>query len=133
MNKYFIVIVIMFITLPAFGQERDPFTPYSPETTAVKVKKNKNDQNHPLIDSALDEYRIIGLAIAPNNAVIVIKSPDKHEYFATIGDRLGSEGGVISNLTTDSITVNTGNDVVTIPVSNKFEMLDDEKKDVNKK
>jgi len=116
----------------AFAQSRDPFTPYAvspPVAASVGKAVDPAEGNNPLTDKPITAYTVIGVAISPTDAMAVLKSRDKHEYFAYIGDEVGSEGGKIETISSEGITVNINGKIVNLKVSNRLEIKDDKQID----
>ncbi len=138
MKKLSKTILLALITASgiAVAADRDPFLPYTWSTPAATTDTNSANINtdskiSPLIDKPLSAYTVIGVVVSPNDALAVLKSRDKREYFAYIGDPVGSEGGVLETINTEGISVDMGGKIVTLKVSNRFEMQD-EKQDEKK-
>lgn len=133
MSKNIIFIAAMlFIGSSASAQERNPFEPYvfdAPATVAEvsNPRKERKGVANPLTSSPLSSYKVTGLIVAPNEAVVVVKTEDKREYFAYVGDSLGDDGGIIETVSTEGIVVNNGEDLLTVNVNNKFEIPNDSK------
>ncbi len=113
----------------AKAEERDPFKPYTWSAPAsvsdAKTAVNDGEVSTPLIDKPLTAYTVIGVVISPTDALAVLKSRDKHEYFAYIGDQVGSEGGKLETINTDGVTVNISGKIIPLKVSNRFETQDE--------
>lgn len=118
----------------AHGADRDPFLPYTwsaPTGTDVGGAAKQAASTNPLVDKPVSSYRVIGVVVSPTDALAVLKARDKQEYFAYIGDPVGSEGGILETINTDGITVDIGGKIMSLKVSNRFESQDeksDEKK-----
>ncbi len=131
MKKLIKLIIIAVIAGygTAIAQDRDPFLPYtwsSPNNADTGAGGTKSsDSANPLVDKPVSAYTVIGVVISPTDALAVLKSRDKREYFAYIGDAIGSEGGIIETINTDGITVNISGKIVPLKVSNRFEMQDE--------
>lgn len=122
----------------AYAADRDPFLPYTwsaPAGSDATASKT-TDSSNPLVDKPLASYKVIGVVVSPTDALAVVKSRDKQEFFAYIGDPIGSEGGVLDSINTDGITVDIAGKTTSLKVSNRFENQDekpDEKKMDDKK
>tara|TARA_B100001564_G_C20654929_1_gene678683 strand:- start:1763 stop:2173 length:411 start_codon:yes stop_codon:yes gene_type:complete len=111
----------------AASDSRDPFSPYNTWNTPsasgeAETDKNKHANKPPIERDPVRTYAVIGLIVSPDNAVAVVKSLNNHEFFVQVGDHIGNEGGVIESIHTDGITVDTGSSIVTLNVSNNFEI-----------
>lgn len=132
-----ICVVVMVGHGIAIAADRDPFLPYTwsaPAGTGNDTggKDKSGEAVNPLIDKPISSYTVIGVVISPTDALAVLKSRDKHEYFAYVGDPIGSEGGVMETINTEGITVNINGKIVPLKVSNRFEMQDEKQTDENK-
>lgn len=123
---------MFFVTLVAYGTasaaERDPFLPYSWSAPSGKDAANGTTDDkavNPLITKPASSYTVIGVVVSPNDALAVLKSRDRNEYFAYIGDPVGSEGGIIETINSDGITVDISGKIIPLNVSNRFESQDD--------
>jgi len=127
-----IIKMTFIVTLIAFGvanaTERDPFLPYTWSAPQGKESANSIASGrhvNPLVRKPLTSYTVIGVVVSPNDALAVIKGRDRSEYFAYIGDPIGSEGGMIETINTDGITVDISGKIVPLKISNRFESQDD--------
>ncbi len=125
------LLVLLTVPYVVFAQEsdpsdRDPFAPFVWEKpAAVEVREPTPGEmlkNNPLTSKPLSTYRVTGLIVSPTNAIAVIKTRTKHEYFANLGDPLGIEGGIIGVIDSDGVIVDINGKLVTINVSNRFEI-----------
>jgi Tfp pilus assembly protein PilP len=118
----------------AYATDRDPFKPYmsTPPINASDGAAVARDAASPLAEKPLSSYAVVGVVVSPNDAMAVLKSRDKHEYFAYIGDPIGSEGGVLETINTEGITVNMGGKIVSLKVSNRFENQDEKEPEEKK-
>ncbi len=132
-----LIKIFSIVTVVGYGvalaQDRDPFTPYTWTAPASTDSADKTtDGANPLIDKPLSSYTVIGVVVSPTDALAVLKSRDKHEYFAYIGDKVGSEGGTLETISTEGITVDMAGKVVPLKVSNRFENQDEKPTDEKK-
>ncbi len=122
-------IIAMLVADAAQAADRDPFLPYtwSAPTGGNETTPGggKIPSTNPLIDKPISSYKVIGVVISPTDAMAVMKARDKHEYFAYIGDPIGSEGGIIETINTEGITIGVGGKIVPLKVSNRFENQDE--------
>lgn len=131
--------ILVFITITVYGaamaDERDPFQPYTwsaPSAADTKEIDKESAYTNPLTNKPLSAYTVIGVAISPTDALAVLKSRDKHEYFAYVGDRIGSEGGILKVISTEGITIDIGGKIVPLKISNRFEAQDEKLQDEKK-
>ena len=126
-----LIKTLFFITFLSYSvanaAERDPFLPYtwSAPTTTDMINKAEKKNVNPLIAQPITSYTVIGVVVSPNDALAVLKSRDRTEYFAYIGDPVGSEGGMIETINSDGITVDISGKIIPLRVSNRFESQDD--------
>lgn len=125
-----LISMVMFIPLSLVAEERDPFVPYLFETPASVVDSEDTSQDaystvRPLNDNPLKSYKLIGVIISPQQSVAVVQGPSRREYFVSVGDELGSEGGVIESMTVEGLSVDLGTELVNLKVTNKFEIQND--------
>lgn len=110
-------------------EERNPFKPYiwSGPANNVDSKTISKDPNisNPLTEKPLSSFTVIGVAISPTDSLAILKSRDKQEYFAYIGDDLGSEGGKIEDITPEGVSVNVNDKIIPLKVSNRFDTKDE--------
>ncbi len=135
MKKYFLnsLLVLAFAAGNSWAANRDPFSPsgsginppVAPTETAgseVDEKNNKIYDNNPLTAMQLNSYKVVGVMISDNMKIASIKAISGSSYIVKPGDSLGSEGGKISDITIDGISVQTESQEIKIPVSNKVEV-----------
>lgn len=126
-----VICIVLGVAFSNFAnaEERDPFMPYTwsaPAGTEAAAKSASSaNAATPLVDKPLSSYTVIGVVVSPSDALAVLKSRDRREYFAYIGDPVGMEGGVIATISIEGITVDMGGKVVPLKVSNRFENQDE--------
>lgn len=133
MSKHVSLLLGLCLILPvALAQAEESRDPFQPATWSGNKTAKTETQDaalpfaHPLEANPLAAYILVGVAISQEQAIGVIKAPDTKDYFVKVGDVLGKEGGHIEAMNSDGIAVNTGNNVITIPVSNKIEIKKDD-------
>ncbi len=135
MKKIISIIVLAGSALYgiALAQSRDPFTPYAPPVPAAGVSNlmavDPRKIGNPLTEKPLSAYNVIGVAISRKNSLAVLKSRDKQEYFAYIGDEVGVEGGKIEKINSEGIAVNIAGKIINLKVSNRLEIQDEKQTD----
>jgi Tfp pilus assembly protein PilP len=119
------------MAIPALSEAagRDPFTPFQQgkqptDTDDVKSEEVETAFVTPLTKDPLSYYQLAGVIISPWDSFVLIKSMDKREHFATIGDSLGKEGGVIDLISVDGITVDIDGKLINLTVTNRFDIND---------
>lgn len=102
---------------------RDPFMPFFFNKPAPDAQKDTlSDIASPLKDKPLSSFRLVGLIVSPTDAIAVVKGRDRHEYFVTVGDTLGSEAGMVEIIDSEGITLDVGGRLITLNVNNSFEI-----------
>lgn len=130
-----LIKITLFVAVIALSSanaaERDPFLPYTWSGPAGKDAANSDTSKdvNPLVRKSLSSYKVIGVVVSPNDALAVLKTRDRGEYFVYVGDPIGSEGGIIETINSEGITVDIGGKIVSLKVSNRFESQDDTQKD----
>jgi Tfp pilus assembly protein PilP len=113
---------------------RDPFAPFSYEAESGiatdlprgTAKKDPFANIDPTTRYPLSTYRVIGVINAPKKSVAAIKARDRHDYYLTVGQKLGKEGAVITKISNDGVTLDAKGREIFIIVRNKFEIEDDD-------
>jgi Tfp pilus assembly protein PilP len=135
--KLIFVVILQLVlfsgAVSASAQERDPFSPTSggvmsrvnelvngPEATAPATTFDAAID--PLTATQLSGYKVSGIIISDTKKLASVKGMNGVSYIVKVGDNIGSEGGKISDITLDSITVQTQSQEVKIPVSNIIEV-----------
>jgi len=123
------IIIALSSTNIAAG-ERDPFvpfggasgtdsTPVSASTASSSTVADKLLQAHPA-----SSYRLIGLISAQKRSIAVVQTRDARTHIVHPGDLLGKEGGRISSITKDGLTITVDNEpLVTLVVNNPVEKI----------
>ncbi len=123
------ILSCLITTIAIAAEERDPFKPYTwsaPSGGEPVVSSNKGGEiNNPLTDKPISAYTVVGVVVSPSEAIAVLKSRDKREYFAYIGDKIGIEGGIVSTIDTEGVTIDLGGKIIPMKISNRFEVQND--------
>jgi hypothetical protein len=134
-NKFICAWLYLLIFLPvmafAEGKERDPFMPFAwekPPAASEAQKAVRGSTSTPLTEDPLSSYTITGIIVSPKDAIILVKSHDKHEYFASVGDGLGSEGGLIDTISSAKVTVDINGKLVNLTVSSRLDIQNENPK-----
>lgn len=127
-----IIALSLLSALPlssSIAQERDPFAPYlwdKPSSVETIIPSTEDlDHKSPLANAPLSTFKIVGTVVTPNEAIAVVKTEDKREFFVGPGDVIGMEGGKVESISNEGVTLATGDTVVTLDVNNKFELGSD--------
>ena len=110
------------------AQERDPFSPSAVSKVESKSEKSsKSKIINQLTSSKLSTYKVIGVIVSEDRKIAAIKALNGSDYLVSKGDRLGSEGGIITDIDIEGIAVELKTGEVQIPVSNKINKVNDKK------
>ncbi len=123
------LFALLLTPLASFGQsvERDPFMPFATSTSGSASSSDKksglpgDNAITPLMERPLSTYKIIGTVVSAKDALAVIKSADRREFYANVGDKIGVEGGVIEVISSEGITVDINGKITDLIVSNRFD------------
>jgi Tfp pilus assembly protein PilP len=129
--KLLVPVILLVISTGAMAQARDPFSPNG--TNVLNKMKDlvggaadnqlpKFDNSNPLTATQLMGYKVTGVIISEKQKVASVKTINGGSFTVKIGDNLGSEGGKISDITLDGISVQTESQEVKLPVNNKVEV-----------
>ncbi len=114
------------LTLPALALagDRDPFAPYASAKTAIATTKQSESDSSitPLTEDSISAYKLVGLIVSPTDSIVLIRSSSNREYFASTGDKIGNEGGVIHKISTEGVTVDINGKLVDLTVNNRLEI-----------
>jgi len=129
-NKFILISALMLFAGSAMAQSRDPFSPTSSSSMVSKMKdmvssetkaQENFDSASPLTSIQLSGYRVTGVLVSEKTKVASIKAMNGVSYLVKIDDRLGSEGGKITNIEFDGVTVQTESQEIKLAVNNKTE------------
>jgi Tfp pilus assembly protein PilP len=138
------------VVSPLSAEARDPFSPFSSsgdkknkKTTTEKPAKEAETEGadetrnpsisirNPLTSAPLDNYKLAAVLLTPKDSFAVVKAANGMQYIARKNDRVGNEGGRITEITVDNIKVKHAEDEVKIPVSNFAEALSVEETEIS--
>ncbi len=111
---------------------KDPFVPYMLDSSSTgnigaNGSLDLSTNSKFLSDRPLGAYNLTGIIASKHKSIAILKSRDKREYFAKIGDKIGNENGTISSINKDGIVVSQSGATIDINVSNQFEIKGNEK------
>ncbi len=132
-NSLLLLLALVICPVTASAQERDPFSPTSGSGVMTKMRELvTGDQNQqaannfnaadPLVSTQLSGYKVIGVIVSDTQKVASIKAMNGVSYLVKVGDSFGSEGGKVSEITINGITVQTESQDIKLPVNNKIEV-----------
>lgn len=139
------------VVSPLSTEARDPFSPFSSSSDKKNKKSKESDKpskeaetessddsrnpsisiRNPLTSAPLDNYKLAAVLLTPKDSFAVVKAANGMQYIARKNDRIGSEGGRITEITVDNIKVKHAEDEVKIPVSNFAEALSVEETEIS--
>lgn len=111
----------------AIAQDRDPFSPSgsSIKTTSVTVTSDREEESsegNPVTSGKLSSYKVVGTIISDKKKLAAVKALSGVNYIITVGDKFGSEGGRIKDITHKGIKVENNGNIMSLQVSNKIEV-----------
>lgn len=123
-NKLLTLLLLLSIPFLAQAESRDPFSPYAWEKKIADEAAAKSQPNYdvtPLTEFPLASYVLAGVIVSPKDAIALIRTRTRREFYVHLGDSLGKEGGVVDIISVEGITVNMNGKIVDVSVNNRFE------------
>ncbi len=122
---YIYCALVSFILLPnqpAHAGERDPFMPYQAERSKPKlgVSVSSLGASLALTEHPLGTLKLVGVIISPHQSFAIMQSRDGRDYFVSKGDKVGSEGGVLMDISPENVAIRLNKNTVELAVSNKI-------------
>ncbi len=77
------------------------------------------EEAHPLQQSPVINYTLMGVIASVDRSVAMIKSSEGGQYFIHVGDLLGNAGGKISSINHKGIEVKEKTQIIVLNVRNK--------------
>lgn len=130
MNKKLLVLIALTV-LPSFAETeelRNPFAPFPWDAPASDVAGSPSDSKlsspdaPPLLRDPVYFYKLAGVIISPTESIALIRAKNKVDYFVKIGEAVGNEGGVISAISSQGITVDVSGKPINLTVSNRLDI-----------
>lgn len=129
-SVFCVAFVIGLYSISGLAQsDRDPFSPSGGnviKTKSVTLDESDNrkaaDPSNPLTASRLSAYKIIGTITSDKVKLAMVKSLSGVDYIVKPGDKMGSEGGEVSDISFKGVKVNINGSSSFLPVSNKIEV-----------
>ena len=93
---------IIINNTPADGvrpNERDPFS----KSSSGMIEGGRDPRYSPLIMADPQSYVIMGVVVSNSVKAAMIRTDFRESYVVRVGDRLGNQGGIISDIDTDGI------------------------------
>lgn len=79
--------------------ERDPFS----KSSSGMIEGGRDPRYSPLIMADPQSYVIMGVVVSNSVKAAMIRTDFRESYVVRVGDRLGNQGGIISDIDTDGI------------------------------
>lgn len=127
--RLFLVFSMLLIcSLPIYSSElteeymANPFDPIVGDSGgghAMDGSAAEYSDLHPLLQSPVSSYILMGVIVAPTSAVALVREPSGQEFFIHTGDMLGNNGGVITVIFSSGIEVEEGEEIFMLNVRNR--------------
>jgi Tfp pilus assembly protein PilP len=130
MNKKLLVLITL-ATLPCYAiaeEIRNPFAPFPWDAPAQETggtpdaSKSSIPDAPPLLRDPIYFYKLAGVIISPTDSIALIRTKSKLDFFVKVGETVGNEGGVISKISTEGITVDVNGKPIDLTVSNRLDI-----------
>lgn len=96
-------------------QERDPFA----RSSSGMIEGGRDPRVSPLVMANPQSYVITGVIVSNSVKAAMIKTDFRENYVVRVGDRLGNQGGVISDIDMDGIVLKQPNGKIRIYVQSQ--------------
>jgi Tfp pilus assembly protein PilO len=83
------------------SRERDPFS----RSTSGMIEGGRDPRVSPLLMAPPEAYVITGIIVSESVKAAVIRTDFKESYVVKVGDKLGNQGGKVSRIDAESLTV----------------------------
>ncbi len=97
------------------AQERDPFA----RSSNGMIEGGRDSRVSPLVMANPQSYVITGVIVSNSIKAAMIRTDYRENYVVKVGDRLGNQGGVISEIDMDGIVVKQANGKIRIYVQSQ--------------
>lgn len=97
------------------AQERDPFA----RSSSGMIEGGRDPRISPLIMANPQSYVITGVIVSNSTKAAMIRTDFRENYVVRVGDRLGNQGGVISDIDMDGIVLKQPNGKIRIYVQSQ--------------
>lgn len=95
---------------------RDPFGGQI-YVSGEKLSTQRSYSEKELQNYSLTDLKLVGVLFATQTNWALIETPDKAVYSVTIGARVGSEGGILSDVSFDSVKIQNQQQVIILKLS----------------
>ena len=85
--------------------DRDPFS----RGSSGMIEGGRDPRQSPLLMALPESYVITGVIVSPGVKAAMIRTDFRENYVVKIGDRLGNQGGIITDIDMDGIVLKQGN------------------------
>ena len=97
------------------AQERDPFA----RSSSGMIEGGRDPRVSPLVMANPQSYVITGVIVSNSVKAAMIRTDFRENYVVRVGDRLGNQGGVISDIDMDGIVLKQPNGKIRIYVQSQ--------------
>jgi Tfp pilus assembly protein PilO len=97
------------------AQERDPFA----RSSSGMIEGGRDPRVSPLVMANPQSYIITGVIVSNSVKAAMIRTDFRENYVVRVGDRLGNQGGVISDIDMDGIVLKQPNGKIRIYVQSQ--------------
>ena len=97
------------------SQERDPFA----RSSSGMIEGGRDPRVSPLVMANPQSYVITGVIVSNSVKAAMIRTDFRENYVVRVGDRLGNQGGVISDIDMDGIVLKQPNGKIRIYVQSQ--------------
>lgn len=98
------------------GQDRDPFS----RGSSGMIEGGRDPRQSPLLMASPESYVITGVIVSPTVKAAMIRTDFRENYVVKVGDRLGNQGGVITDIDLDGIVLRQGNGRIRLYVQSQY-------------
>ena len=97
------------------AQERDPFA----RSSSGMIEGGRDPRVSPLVMANPQSYVITGVIVSTSVKAAMIRTDFRENYVVRVGDRLGNQGGIISDIDMDGIVLKQPNGKIRIYVQSQ--------------
>jgi hypothetical protein len=97
------------------SQERDPFA----RSSSGMIEGGRDSRVSPLVMANPQSYMITGVIVSNSIKAAMIRTDFRENYVVKVGDRLGNQGGVITDIDMDGIVLKQPNGKIRIYVQSQ--------------
>lgn len=97
------------------AQERDPFA----RSSSGMIEGGRDPRVSPLVMANPQSYVITGVIVSTSTKAAMIRTDFRENYVVRVGDRLGNQGGVITDIDMDGIVLKQPNGKIRIYVQSQ--------------